>query len=211
MEKINKKPLAEVLQLNHQTSDITALTRFTLEFENKQRPWQSSGSVYLAIKYELGRFTIEHCSFCDGFPLDETTPATIEHYHPKNDYPLQIYEWNNLFYCCSKCQSQANKIRPFRYTLKPDDTDYSFDRYFYFDVGSGEIKVLENLEQEDSERADNFLTRYGIISPKRNQARKDRYKDYLNNLKAEDNRPRDTFPYRYVYDEAVKYFEAFIM
>ena len=110
-----------------------------------------------------------------------------------------------------RSQSEANK-RLFSDTLKPDEASYSFEAYFYFDLGTGQLVVLENLEKENPtafQRATNFLLRYGINSnPKRNQARKDIFIDIKNHLKfadATDTRIRDDFKYRYVYDFAKAY------
>jgi hypothetical protein len=126
----------------------------------------------------------------------------IEHYFPKEKYPLLSYDWENLFYCCDKCQSEANKTL-FQETLKPSDASYHFTKYFYFDLASGEIKVLENLETEspiEFVRASAFLVRYGICSnPKRNEARKRMYK-IIRKVLLSDDMQRDDFEYRYVYD-----------
>lgn len=146
-----------------------------------------------------------HCSFCDGFPIGETSLEPIEHYHPKSDFPLIAYQWENLFYCCDKCNSEANKTI-FEYTLKPDDNDYFFSSYFYFDSGTGKLVVQEYLENSDSKmfiNATKFLKRYGINSPKRNMARLHLMHDIKNFIKSndtEDLRTRDNFKYRYIHD-----------
>ncbi len=151
-----------------------------------------------------------HCCFCDGYPIGESSKETIEHFHPKADFPLLAYDWDNLFYCCDVCQSEANKI-PFTYTLKPSDSDYMFDSYFYFDLGSGEVKVLENLEKDSPDeykKGEDFLKRYGINNDKRNIARKNLFLDvknfFQNQSNTDDVRIRHDFKYRFVYDFAKK-------
>jgi uncharacterized protein (TIGR02646 family) len=171
--------------------------------------FERSTGLYKTMRDELCAITKEHCSFCDTYPVGDKSKETIEHYYPKSDFPLQSYHWDNLFYCCDKCQSEANKMA-FQETLKPDVLDYHFSNYFYFDLQSGELKVLEHLETEqplDFEKAKSFLTRYGINNnPKRNRARISLYKDIQNHFIAkklalnEDDRLRDDFMYRYVYD-----------
>ncbi|MEO0041457.1 MAG: hypothetical protein RL329_905 [Bacteroidota bacterium] len=162
--------------------------------------------LYPKMRNQLALITKDHCSFCDTYPVGDKSKETIEHYYPKSDYPLLAYDWNNLFYCCDRCQSEANKTA-FTATLKPDDLDYQFSNYFYFDLQSGEIKVFEDLERTnliDFEKATNFLKRYGINHPKRNSARIALYKDIRNHFIAKkitgDERIRDDFMYRYVYD-----------
>jgi uncharacterized protein (TIGR02646 family) len=175
--------------------------------------FERSKGLYKKMRDQLSAITKEHCSFCDSYPVGDKSKETIEHYYPKNEFPLQSYDWNNLFYCCDKCQSEANKIA-FQETLKPDAFDYEFSNYFYFDLQSGELKILEHLETEfpaDFEKATSFLTRYGINNnPKRNLARRILYYDIKNYFiaknvakeedKAEYERMRDDFMCRYVYD-----------
>jgi uncharacterized protein (TIGR02646 family) len=211
MEKINNRALVTTF------SSLTVLAtnyekwgqEYKLHLDTKKKQgvgfsWRMY--IYEPLKTELSILTQGHCTFCDGYPIGTESKETIEHFYPKNDFPLLAYKWENLFYCCDKCQSEANK-RPFQYTLKPDDANYNFEDYFYFDLGSGKLLVLENLEKDNPAafaNANNFLLRYGINgNPKRNQARKDIFKDIKNHLKladADDIRERNDFKYRYVYD-----------
>jgi uncharacterized protein (TIGR02646 family) len=149
-----------------------------------------------------------HCCFCDGYPIGENSKETIEHFYPKADFPLLAYDWDNLFYCCDKCQSEANRT-PFTYTLKPSDSHYLFDSYFYFDLGSGEVKVVESLEKDfpdEYKKGEDFLKRYGINNVKRNKARQYLYYDVKHFLQNQSNtgdvRIRQDFKYRFVYDFA---------
>jgi uncharacterized protein (TIGR02646 family) len=210
MEKINKLPINKypklhVLAANWQTWGQEYKTFLdTKKASGVGFSWRQN--IYEPLRNELRLLTNWHCSFCDGYPIGETSKETIEHYFPKNDYPLQAYEWENLFYCCDKCQSEANKS-PFKPTLKPDEASYLFDDYFYFDLGTGELKVLENLENDEPHKfqnARNFLNRYGINNPIRNQSRKDVFQNIKNHLQNEDDeRIRNDFNYRYIYDYTV--------
>ncbi len=118
-----------------------------------------------------------------------------------------------LFYCCTKCQSEANR-HEFRYTLKPDNEAYCFDKYFYFDPNTGQINILENLKKDAPTKyllAVAFLKRYGINSnKKRIQSRINTYNDILNFFKAgaspTDLRTREDFAFRFVYDSALEFF-----
>ncbi len=212
MEKINKLPIS-----NYPSLKILADNWETWGQEYKEHrdtkgkkgvdfSWRKG--IYPELRSQLFLLTQGHCTFCDGYPIGENSKETIEHYFPKNDFPLQAYEWENLFYCCDKCQSEANKT-PFIATLKPDDATFSINEYFYFDAQTGELNVLENLEITNLtafQNAKNFLQRYGINSPIRNQSRKNLAQDVKNHLKnienEDDKRTRDDFKYRYVYDFA---------
>jgi len=205
MEKIDRKPLSE----------IPTLKKLEDNWEKwgiESKAWRSSGRLYLEIRKQLENMTLEHCSFCDDFPIGANSTETIEHYFPKKEYFCFMYCWENLFYCCTKCQSEANK-HSFEYTLKPDNTDYRFEDYFYYHIKSGELRVLENLEIDSDKhlKANQFLERYGINkNPKRIAARKATFENVLNRLKIanpNDLRSRNDFEFRYVYDEAKRIYE----
>lgn len=212
MEKINKQLISNYPTLKALADNWEIWGQEYQEHQNTKGKkgidfsWRKG--IYPELRSQLFLLTQGHCTFCDGYPIGENSKETIEHYFPKNDFPLQAYEWENLFYCCDKCQSEANKI-PFIATLKPDDTTYSFNELFYFDYGTGELNVLEHLESTDIakfQNAKSFLQRYGINSPIRNQSRKNLFQDIKNHLQntgnQEDNRLRDDFKYRYIYDFA---------
>jgi hypothetical protein len=116
---------------------------------------------------------------------------------------LVAYQWENLYYCCDVCQTAANHQPSFQATLRPDSLDYTFDRYFYYDNELGEVKVMENLLDEELMLAKQFLERYGIDSnPILKQVRKNEYKNIRNALQdPEDGRTRDDFSFRWIYDE----------
>lgn len=208
MEKITRKPLSEIPSLKVLLDNWE---QWGKEYKARMdaAPNQSSrftwrGRVDRPLRVELDTLTRGHCNFCDGL-LGPQSTETIEHYKPKTDFPLEAYDWPNLYFCCNACQSEANK-RPFAETLRPDNADYEFDRYFYFDRQTGEVKVMENLEEPDFTRADGFLKRYGISSnPKRNKSRQNEFMNIKNYLleRAEDGRVRDDFPYRFVFDYAL--------
>lgn len=210
MEKIIKPNLSTIPTL----SDLAAnFIQWGQDFEKflqeggKSAKFSWKGGLYNEIRNQLYIITQGHCSFCDGHPIATISKETIEHYYPKIEFPLRAYDWNNLFYCCDKCQSEANK-KQFKITLKPDDSSYQFSDYFWFDLGSGELKVFENLEKDNPEafdKANSFLLRYGISNnPVRNMARKLTFKHIQNHLTAKsttgDDTERDDFPYRYIYD-----------
>ena len=96
--------------------------------------------------------TQEHCSFCDGFPVSTISNETIEHFHPKSKYPLKAFLWENLYFCCDRCQT--NKGEKFDdLLLRPDAVDYCFDDYFRWDLVSGELHANPNSSQENQDRA----------------------------------------------------------
>ncbi len=211
MEKITKTPIKDIPELSELAENYE---QWGKEFAEKLDKGGKSSDfsfyrkkgLYEVMRSQLCLITKEHCSFCDGHPVGTISTETIEHYFPKLAYPFKAYDWENLFYCCAKCQSEANR-KAFQETLKPDAFSYQFSDYFYFDLASGELKVLEHLAVENPEfhaKATAFLIRYGISNnPKRNAARKQVYK-MLAEILPKDGFQRDDFPYRYVYDFCVE-------
>jgi uncharacterized protein (TIGR02646 family) len=200
MEKITKAPLSalpSVLADNYVQWGIDFKKHLDAGGKSSNFTWK--GGLYNEMRYQLSLITKEHCSFCDGHPVADKSKEGIEHYFPKNQYPLITYDWLNLFYCCDKCQSESTK--KFQETLKPDEPTYQFDAYFYFDLGSG-----DNLDAFS--KANAFIIRYGINTPTRTNARKILYQDVRNYFIAKamtnDVRERDDFAYRFVYDHYVQ-------
>jgi uncharacterized protein (TIGR02646 family) len=213
MEKITKPSISNIPTLTELSNNYIQWSKDfaeKLKKDGKSSTFAWKSGLYNELRNQLCFITKEHCTFCDAFPVGHISKETIEHYFPKEQYPLKSYDWDNLFYCCDKCQSEANKIK-FIETLKPDTATYKFSNYFYFDLGSGKINVLENLETENLEafdKANAFLIRYGINSDIRKTLRKTIYQDIQNHFAAktikDDFRQRDDFTYRYVYDHYVK-------
>lgn len=199
MNKILRPPIEEVSPLTIYKDKMVELNA---KCESGSANWISSGNIYKAIVDACSELTNHHCSFCDGFPLDVTSRRTIEHYFPRSEFKYKTYEWSNLFLCCDKCQSNANRIRPFKYTLKPDDINYSFGKYFWFDPSSGEICVFEYLNDDEKNAAIDYLHRYGINDERgRNFIRKKTYRQ-LTELIIEKNVnvDRDLEQYRFLVD-----------
>ncbi len=95
--------------------------------------------------------TQEHCSFCDGFPVNSVSVETIEHFRPKIAFPRLAYNWENLFYCCSHCQMKGGTFDD--KLLKPDSNDFTFDKYFRWDFTTGKIEINESASEADKNRA----------------------------------------------------------
>lgn len=220
MEKINRKALKDIPSLKKLHENWQKWGEEFKEYQDTKNKKETKGqafswreSIKTSLLQELEDQTNEHCSFCDGYPIGTESLEPVEHYQPKAEFPLLAYQWENLFYCCDKCNSEANKTA-FEFTLKPDQVDYEFETYFYFDSFTGRLEVLENLETEAPnkyQKATKFLERYGINTPKRTKAREHLINDIQNffqNLSnPTDQRKRKDFKYRYVFDFVEKLIE----
>ena len=196
MEKIERKPLKDIPSLMQYEQ---TLINYCNECKAGTRKWRSNGKLYLNLRDELKRITNGHCSFCDSFPLKVSSNETIEHYYPKVPFSNKTYEWENLYYCCFQCQTDASTIA-FEVTIQPDSSDYHFEKYFYFDPQSGKINVMENLKKSNPnlfEKAQKFLIRYGINKhPERCQTRKTLYEDMIVLLCSNKNIRIDERPFQ---------------
>lgn len=103
----------------------------------------------------LQAMTQEHCAYCDQFPLDlRTLPPWIDHFRPKARFPELAYAWTNLFAACPACQGPHGKgERWSEAAIRPDEEGYSFDRYFRYVAGTGEIEPNPQGSPADQDRA----------------------------------------------------------
>jgi uncharacterized protein (TIGR02646 family) len=131
----------------------------------------------------------DHCSFCDHFPVSPPSDDTIEHFQPKADFPLDAFKWTNLYYCCRFCQKKEG---PFSSSvLRPDEPDYDFDRYFFWDFTQGTIEVNKDASPEDQTSAEATRT-YFRLNEGHPTLRK---MQFHRRMKCLDD-PLDDFPYR---------------
>lgn len=110
----------------------------------------------------LTQQTQAHCSYCDAYPM-KISDETIDHFKPKGSsqfYHL-VFQWQNLYYCCADCQkskweSYHNDL------LRPDDIDFSFQRYFIINYSTGEIQSNPAASEREKECADVTIEILGL-------------------------------------------------
>jgi uncharacterized protein (TIGR02646 family) len=148
--------------------------------------------VNLLLLPDLKLMTAEHCSFCDGFPI-ETVGDSIEHFRPKESFPHLAYDWDNLFYACRKCQE--SKLTQFdEKLLKPDATEYLFEYYFQYDTATGKILPNSDRLPDKRERANITIKLYGLNEHGRPRARKRTIRQFI-----DSGQPvLDDFPFRFI-------------
>lgn len=143
----------------------------------------------------LQRMTAHHCACCDGFPMGPFARETIDHFRPKSQFPRDAFRWENLFLACDVCQKAKGETFDTA-ALKPDVDDYTFDRYFLFNVRTGEIEpnpAGTTLEEQD--RARKTIDWLGLNARDRPQYRRATYEyDYARGLQKD----LDSLPYRFL-------------
>jgi uncharacterized protein (TIGR02646 family) len=121
---------------------------------NPSHRFQWRQSLLQAVRAELGRMTAEHCSYCDGYPIDGTGEETIDHFRPKGrpEFHELVCEWTNLFLACSACNN-AKQDQWDEALLRPDDPDFRFERYFEYHHESGRLQPSAAASPDDQARA----------------------------------------------------------
>lgn len=137
----------------------------------------------------LIELTENHCSFCDLHDISPPSIDTVEHFKPKADFPLNAYEWRNLYYCCCFCQQKG---KPFdSKVIRPDEADYEFYRYFSCSYTEGTIMPNPAATAQDQERAD-YTIKYFRLNEGHPSKRK--YEHFKRSRMMD--RPFDEFSYR---------------
>jgi len=131
----------------------------------------------------------DHCSFCDNYPVSPPSIDTIEHFRPKARFPLEAYNWGNLYYCCGHCQTKGEDFD--EALLRPDAEDYSFDRYFRWDHTRGTLEANERATPGDQERARVTLRLYRLNDRHPSLRRRE-----LHRRQRAPEEPLDDFAYR---------------
>ncbi len=135
--------------------------------------------------------TKNHCSYCDKNPL---RAKEIDHFKPKVECPEEAFSWENLFIVCKDCNyyklSNNNDL-----ILKPDEIQYKFDTYFFYEEYSGDLKPKGTKDSIEYRRADETIKSLKLNENGLPRARK-RYSDCKHVF---ENQDIDTLEYRFIY------------
>ncbi|HEY0458881.1 MAG TPA: hypothetical protein VGC97_06975 [Pyrinomonadaceae bacterium] len=189
MIKIERLPSPEIL-----VERFAGLTVAYLSNPNR-KVFDARTGLYREIKRILMLMTQEHCSFCDGFPVANTGDA-IEHFKPSSDTNFRhlAYDWENLYYCCTKCNSSKG-IRFDENLLRPDDIEYFFENFFSYNAKEAKLEPAFDISEEDRERAKKTIQLYNLNRTENKTERRRMIKNFL-----KEKHERDDFPFRYIID-----------
>ncbi len=172
MRKQTRPPEPQVLRDNavHWNADWAAKVAANpgTSFYWHEHRRQSVRGLILPVLREMNQ---GHCSFCDCYPLEDRSKEPIEHFKPKKRYPEVAFTWANLYYTCEFCQG-AKREKWDDSLLRPDDPDYSCDRYFDFDHTNGAMRANPAAEAPDQRRADVTIALYDLDNPARRRQRR---------------------------------------
>jgi uncharacterized protein (TIGR02646 family) len=104
------------------------------------------------------------------------SPSTIDHFIPESLCPSLGVFWQNLFPCCSLCNSTYKRVQWSEELLRPDTPDV--ERYFDFDPESGEMRPAPELTTaEERRRAEVTIRILGLNQGQRPSSRRRRWQE----------------------------------
>ncbi len=138
--------------------------------------------------------TDRHCSYCDGFPL-LSADETIDHFRPKSKFPNEVCHWENLYVACAHCQNVKGSEYD-ELLLRPDELNYHFNSYFFYDYTEHKIKILPNLTDEKLRQAEKTheildFNHRGMIASRRQS-----YEGYFD----KPDYPRELLKHRFIFE-----------
>ena len=118
----------------------------------------------------LGSRSSNICWYCerkcyvDSQAVDRA--ATVDHFRPISRFPALAYAWDNWVYSCRRCNGEENKGNGWPETGYVDPcaavAGERPDRYFDYDVDTGEIIPREGLLGDDRLRAVHTIADLGL-------------------------------------------------
>lgn len=146
----------------------------------------------------LRQISQNHCFYCDAFPT-EIIGESIDHFKPKGNplFYVDVCKWENLYLACKHCQD-SKKEDYNELLLRPDETDYDFEKYFEYNSISGEIDIKVNISEDDKEKAEVTRRIFGFNQEKKIEDRKRFFR--LWHIDPDREQQIDTYNYRFMFD-----------
>lgn len=119
------------------------------------------------------------CAYCD-FYRDGGSQRTVEHWKEKINFPLQAFIWKNLYPACNSCQGYKGNWEPG--LIRPDESNYSFNRYFVVNRLDGIISENPTANNYYKARAEQAIRVYGFNKGDLPELRKKYYKSWYKHV-----------------------------
>jgi len=161
-----------------------------------QWPRREGQSLLAIVREALAAMTAGHCAYCDGHPIDATGAETVDHFRPKSHPAFHelVCTWTNLFLTCTAC-NHAKGEQWDEALLRPDDLDFSFERYFEYRFDSGKLQPASAATLEEQLRTVRTIEIFNLNRSGACASRK-RVMHWMQRAVAEDD--LDSYAYRYL-------------
>lgn len=139
MIRVQKGAEPHILQVNKSkwTTDLLNLVSHYQSYAQIPQKEKDSATSYYrhpeiqdALKNENG---LAKCVYCESF-VDLTSHCSIEHFYPKSVYPKETFVWDNLFPCCSWCNSSKKDFDTYRQPFIHPENDNPEDFLTFEDM-----------------------------------------------------------------------------
>lgn len=127
-------------------------------------PEYEGESILPAVRRRLGDLTNEHCSYCDGYPIDAQAVEEVDHFKPHSEFPGEAYSWANLYLSCTAC-NRAKLAQWSQNLLRPDSPHFTFSRYFIVNALTGDLEPNPAASQADRTRARQTIKMLDLCRP----------------------------------------------
>jgi uncharacterized protein (TIGR02646 family) len=138
--------------------------------------------------------TDNHCSYCDGYPL-MSADESIDHFKPKSKFPSDVCKWENLYVACAHCQKEKGTQFD-DLLLRPDELQYDFQSYFFYDFSEHKIKILPNLTDEKLQRAEKTHEILNFDHPAMIESRRQSFDGFWD----KPNYPKELLKHRFIFE-----------
>lgn len=123
------------------TAELQAKLTERFKSDNCLRVWDRS-----FLKKALLDMSHEKCCYCEKKLGHGAPDMHVEHFKPKNLFPGDVMNWENLFPACGDCNSAKGdhntEIEPILNPCKDDPRDYFFlDQSFYRSIDRGSQSI----------------------------------------------------------------------
>ena len=107
--------------------------------------------------------TVNHCSYCDGFPLKKGDNS-IDHFLPKTKFTELVCQWENLYLSCSHCQA-SKKEDVNNFALRPDQIGFSFNTYFIYNYITNYVEINTSVSASHKQKAEETIKYFDLNHP----------------------------------------------
>ena len=140
-----------------------------IDYFRRQRGGRPTDSYWREFRAALGARSANVCWYCERRcePASEVSgkAATVDHFKPLSRFPELAYEWTNWIFSCAECNGEFKRDKwPSAGYVDPstDNAQEGPEKYFHYDMLTGEIIAHPSLAGDARKRAWDTITDLGL-------------------------------------------------